>query len=200
MTTQDAEFQRYTKVAIILHWLIAVFIITNLVTGMTMLRPNEVPPYIFQLVALHVSSGITVLVLTVVRIAWRLTHRPPPFISTMKTWERKLAHFVHGFIYFLMAAVPLMAWTFISAFNPPNGKPLDEFVLWGVVRLPFIAPIRGMDDRVAQDAIHDFFKPAHAFSAYLLLALLVLHIAGPLKHQFFDKEKQLQRMGIGRVD
>ncbi|NIJ07079.1 cytochrome b561 [Sphingomonas vulcanisoli] len=111
-----APLSRYSQVAIILHWAIALLILFNLFTG---LLHDSVPRAVF---AFHVSSGITVLILSVVRIFWRLTHRPPPYPSDMPNWERGLAHLVHFCLYASMLLLPLSGWAMISA-NPPAGSP-----------------------------------------------------------------------------
>ena len=106
---------RYTDVAILLHWLIAAAIVYNLVSGL--LRP-VLPRGFF---VFHVSSGITILVLTLVRIGWRLTHRPPPYLP-MAAWEKGLAHAIHFLLYAAMLLLPFSGWAMVSA-NPPAGSP-----------------------------------------------------------------------------
>lgn len=113
--TADGRALRYTNVAIMLHWAIAALILYNLASGL--LRP-VLPRGFF---ALHVSSGITILALTLFRIAWRLTHRPPPMLP-MAAWERGLAHATHYLLYAAMLALPLSGWAMVSA-SPPAGSP-----------------------------------------------------------------------------
>src|SRR5438067_1362981 len=100
MADEAAARLRYSKVAIILHWAIAVLILYNLFSG---LLHDVLPKSVFQF---HISSGITILTLTVIRIGWRLTHKPPPFLPIAK-WEKWLAHFVHFLLYCAMLAAPL---------------------------------------------------------------------------------------------
>jgi cytochrome b561 len=107
--------QRYTRVAIALHWAIAALVLYNLASGL--LRP-VLPRGFF---VFHVSSGITILALTLVRIGWRLTHRPPPMLP-MKGWERHLAHLVHVLLYLAMLLLPFSGWALVSA-RPPAGSP-----------------------------------------------------------------------------
>ncbi|WP_174274837.1 cytochrome b, partial [Sphingomonas bacterium] len=117
--TWNAEagpLSRYTGVAIALHWAIAAFILFNLVTGLWL---DSMPR---GTIAIHISSGISVLILTVARIVWRLTHKPPPYPSDMPAWERGLAHLVHFCLYAAMLIMPLSGWAMISA-NPPAGSP-----------------------------------------------------------------------------
>src|ERR1019366_7485537 len=86
-----APRDRYTRVAIVLHWAIAAFIVFNLCIGFFM--QSWPPPIRFIALMLHVSSGMSVLALTVARVVWRLLNAPPPYPVGMKPWERHTAHF-----------------------------------------------------------------------------------------------------------
>jgi cytochrome b561 len=123
MTQEDAPgaaSERYTRVAIVLHWAIAVFIIFNLLSGLI----TGALPWSLQIVVLpaHISSGITVLALTVVRVAWRLINDPPPYPAGMKPWERHTAHVAHFLLYAAMVLMPLSGWAVMST-HPPAGSP-----------------------------------------------------------------------------
>jgi cytochrome b561 len=184
--------QRYTGVAIVLHWAIALLIIFNLSLGFFM--EGFAPEFKGITVALHISSGITVLALTVVRIIWRLLHRPPPFFATLATWERAAAHAVHFLLYLVMLGMPLTGWAIISA-HPPN--PAGGPSIWGLFHIVPIAPISHLD-ATAQKHAHDTYVNAHSIGGWMALALVVLHIGAALKHQFLDREPELSRMGVGR--
>ncbi|MEH3099627.1 cytochrome b [Sphingomonas adhaesiva] len=199
---------RYSNVAIVLHWAIAALILYNLATG---LFGEWLPDGAF---AFHISSGITILVLTVVRVLWRLTHRPPPFLP-MSAPERALAHGVHALLYVAMLALPLTGWAMVSA-NPPAGSPGAAYaaggkpvrkrgpiMIWNAVPLPLIGPINEMgrapEGVAGQRDVHERLETLHGLGGWLMLALLVLHVAGALKHQFIDRRRQLGRMGLGRA-
>lgn len=110
---------RYSRVAMVLHWTIALLIIFNFAFGYFM---SDLPePWRGVIVSGHFSAGITVLLLTAVRIVWRALHAPPPYPEWMKSWERKLAHLVHVGLYGAMILVPLTGWILISA-TPPTGS------------------------------------------------------------------------------
>lgn len=219
-TTDARPLSRYSTVAIILHWAIALLILFNLGTGF--LRPF-VPRGVW---AFHVSSGITVLLLTAVRVVWRLTHRPPPFPSTMPHWERGLAHIVHFLLYVAMVMIPLTGWAMISA-NPPVGSPgaaaaqaamveaaakagkpapapRKPSQFWGLAPVPLITPLQDMGrdpaGLPAQKAKHQQLGELHELGGWIMLALLFLHIGGALKHQFIDRQREFARMGIGEPD
>ena len=128
---------------------------------------------------LHKSIGITLFVLIVLRILWRVTHKPPKLLSTYKTWERKLANATHHFLYLLMVAMPISG--LIMAVSSKYG------VKW--FGLPFI---KGLDNK----NLRDIFKETHEIVAVLILVMLVLHIGGALKHKFIDKDDTLKRMSL----
>ena len=208
---------RYTRVAIALHWLIALAIGYNLVSG---LLGEWLPGWCF---AFHISSGLSILILAVARVGWRLTHTPPPLLP-MTQPERWLAHGVHLLLYAAILFVPWTGWVMISA-NPPAGSPGAAYaqeqraaraaaagepaptprrapLFWGMARVPMIGPVADLGRQPAgvadQHAFHEKMEAVHRTVAWMLLALLVLHVAGALKHQWIDGEPELSRMGIGR--
>src|SRR5574340_841081 len=104
---------RYTGVAIGLHWLVAVLILGSLGVGAYM---AELPlsPTRLKLVNWHKWNGVTILALTLLRLVWRLTHRPPPDVP-MPRWQARMAHATHAALYALCLAVPLVGWAYSSA-------------------------------------------------------------------------------------
>ena len=121
-----ASRDRYSRVAIFLHWTIAAFIIFNLCTGFFMAswlaETSATPPQIRWLsLMLHASSGLTVLALTVARVVWRLLNAPPPYPAAMKPWERHSAQLAHFLLYAAMVLMPLTGWAILSA-HPPAGS------------------------------------------------------------------------------
>jgi cytochrome b561 len=131
-----------------------------------------------NLINYHKWIGVAVLALVVVRLAWRLTHRPQD-PEGLKPWARTLAHLTHWALYGLMAWVPFVGWLMSSA----KGYP----VVWlGVLPLP---------DLVAKDPqLGHTLKEVHEWAAWALLALVVLHIAAALKHRFVDHDDVMNRM------
>ena len=117
---KELRSDRYTRVAIILHWTIAALIVFNLSVGFFM-EGFPLPLKLF-VVGLHVSSGMTVLALTVVRVVWRLLHEPPALPAETKPWERHTAHLAHFVLYAAMVLMPLTGWAIVSA-HPAAGTP-----------------------------------------------------------------------------
>lgn len=188
-STRDA---RYTLVAIWLHWSIALLIIFNLSLGFFMEGFGQ--PFRRQFVELHISSGMTVLALSLARIVWRLTHTPPLFSAGTKKWEERTAHVAHSILYFMMIAMPLTGWSIISAHPPKPGAGAN---VWGLVLVPAIAPVAHIDQSI-QKQVHDNLVRAHSIGGWIMIGLLVLHVAAALKHQFHDRQGEFARMGIGR--
>ncbi|HTP38411.1 MAG TPA: cytochrome b [Steroidobacteraceae bacterium] len=183
--------QRYTTVAIVLHWAIAVLILFNLGFGFFM---EGYPPSLKGvIIPMHISSGLTVLALTVLRILWRLAHKPPPFFATLAGWERGAAHGVHFALYLIMIGMPLTGWALISAhpYRPGMGP-----TIWWLLHVPAISPVAHMEVN-AQQAAHESLVQAHSIGGWIAVGLLVLHVGAALKHQFFDREPEFRRMGVG---
>jgi cytochrome b561 len=182
--TDPLSAQRYNHLAMLFHWSIALFILFNLSVGFFMEGYPE--PLKRQIIPLHISLGMSVFGLALLRLLWRLTHRPPAFSPGLRPWEKRAAHLVHGLLYVLMFALPLTGWAFISA------HPLSPF------KVPPMMPITMLQDP-QQKQVHDLLVEIHAACAWLMIGLLVLHVAAALKHQFLDDHQELQRMGLGRM-
>jgi cytochrome b561 len=189
----DSARSRYSTVAIALHWTIAALIIFNLILGSIM---ESFPrPLRFLLVGTHAMAGLLVLLLSVVRVLWRLTHPPPPLAADMSAWERTLAHAVHYALYLMMLVMPLIGWAILSAHAPRPGHGIP---LLGPLELPPFGFISRWQDPF-QKLMHDRFVGLHETGGWIMLGLLLLHVAGALKHQWIDKHAELARMGVGRV-
>jgi len=179
---------RYTVPAIIAHWLIAMLMIVNLGLG---LIAEDLPDAQIRLaIDTHKSIGITVLGLVLLRVLWRLSHRPPPFSGTMANWERGLAHVTHFGLYVFMVWMPITGWLHDSAWKAAAEKPMFWFGLfeWPRIGLVMARPA------AEKEVLHELFGAMHEIGGYGLIALLLLHIAGALKHQFVDHDAGLRRM------
>ena len=141
----------------------------------------------------HKSIGVTVLGLAVLRILWRVAHAPPALPATYSARERVLSHLAHGALYLLILALPLSGWMRDSAWKDAASHPMT---LFGLVPFPRIGWISGIDPTL-KEHLHDVFGLAHRWLGYALDGLLALHILAALKHQFVDREPELQRMWWG---
>ena len=178
---RPAPAERYTMPAIALHWLLALALLGSIVVGLIM-TDLPVSPTRLKLYNWHKWAGVTILALSLLRLAWRLAHRPPPDLP-MPAWQARAAHATHLALYALCFIVPLVGWAYSSAAGYP--------VVWfGVLPLPDFVPV----DKALADAL----KPWHGRLAWLMVALVALHVAGALKHQFVDRDGLIDRMRPSR--
>jgi len=175
MTTLTDEIVRYNLVARVLHWLIALFLIANIVIGLV----HDDVPKDWNVMTLHKSLGLSVLVLTVIRIGWRFTYKMPPWPATMPQMQVIIAKLTHLGLYVLMLGLPITGWVFSSAGKYP-------IALWGIPwpKLPVTKdmPIAGIT--------HE----GHEVLAWVAIALIVLHIAAAIYHHHVVKDDILKRM------
>ncbi len=193
--------KRYTKTAKILHWLIALGIFGMFALGWYMSElPKEGPKqiaydlfdwgiYTWTLSEeasprtfyfnLHKSIGVTLFALIVIRILWRITHKPPALLSSYQAWERKLATGAHHLLYLLMIALPV------------SGVIMATYSKYGIkwFGIPFI---KGLDNT----PMREVFEEVHEIIGIVVLVILVLHIGGALKHKFIDKDETMKRMSL----
>lgn len=183
--------QRYTAVAIGLHWAIALLIIGLIAVGWIMdyLIPGGPGSPKTAIIQLHKSFGITVLLLTIVRIIWRLMNPPPPE-PAMPALQRHVAGAVHVFLYFLMLLMPLTGWIMASA---EIGQHETRF--FGTFEM-YIPGIPGLAD-ATRESIAAKSESIHHALPWVIIALLVLHVAGAIKHQFIDKDGLMARIAPG---
>ena len=174
---QHAPTLRYSRVAVGLHWVLALALTGSFGAGLFM-TGLDTSPLKLRLYNWHKWAGITILALSVVRLAWRLSH-PPPADVPMPAWQRRTAHFTHWLLYGLFFAVPLAGWAYSSAAGFP-------VVLFGVLPLPdFVA---------ANKALAEAIKPWHGNLAFALAGLVLLHAAAAIKHHVVDRDGLLGRM------
>lgn len=181
-----ARNERYGLIAILFHWVLALAIIGAFCVGLYM---ADLPfsPTRLKLYNWHKWAGVTILTLSALRLLWRLAKRPPALpqrlADAMPAWQRAAYHGTHHLLYLFFFLVPLTGWAYSSAAGFP-------IVWFGVLPLPdFVSP-----DKALAAAI----KPWHGIAAYGLAALVALHVAAALKHQFIDRDRLLDRMWPAR--
>ncbi|MCJ1887187.1 cytochrome b/b6 domain-containing protein [Pseudomonas sp. LA21] len=161
----------------VFHWLMAPLVLAMLLIGLGMVA--SVSPRHAMLVAIHKPLGAALLVLVLLRIAIRLTHRVPPLPNDMPGWQRGAAHLSHLALYGLLLAQPLVGWTMQSA----GGYPV---VLWGGFELPaLVSP---------SVELHTVLRGAHSLIAYALLLTILLHLAAALFHGLIRRDAVLPSM------
>jgi cytochrome b561 len=177
---------RYTDVAIVLHWLIAICILLQIAMGLAMVNLTLPLAQKFYLFQLHKSVGITVLGLVLLRIVWRLAHSPPPLPDAMPEWERRAAGGTHHTLYAFMLLLPLTGWAVVSA--SPRNIPT---VLYGIVPWPHLPILSTLTDKKPVEAV---LQVIHSYGGFLLIAILVLHIGAALRHGLLLRDGVLSRM------
>jgi cytochrome b561 len=167
----------YTRTAVALHWLIALLVIGALCVGWTM-TSMAISPAKLKLFNYHKWVGVTVLALVLLRIYWRMTHRPPP-LEPMPRWQQAAAHGGHILLYFLLLVMPLSGWLYSNAAGYP-------IVFLGKIPLPTLL---GKDKDLSAQLVQ-----AHHLLAFVLAAVVVLHVLAALQHHFIHKDRTLRRM------
>lgn len=176
MRSAIVRTDRYTNVAIAFHWTIAALVLVNLWLGLA----HEALPTAWKVIPVHKSIGLTVLVLTLGRIAWRLTHPAPPLPAQTPAWQRASAHVTHFALYALLLVMPLSGWAMSSGGVPL--RPLSWFFLFDVPYLPV--------SKAGAGVAHD----THELLGFVMLALVALHVSAALWHHFARHDSVLSRM------
>ncbi|WP_082459780.1 MULTISPECIES: cytochrome b [unclassified Mycobacterium] len=172
---------RFALPSRLLHWLMAPMVIAQLLTGVTMVAALSYYPL---LLAIHRPLGVLILVFAVVRLANRLTHRPPPFLATMGRAERRVATWSEYLLYALLLVQPLTGWAMLSAARFP-------VTLAGPLRLPGIAPHR-ID-------VFAVLRECHGAFAFLLFLTFTAHMCAVLFHTLVLRDGLLDRMALWRA-
>ncbi|MGI6246979.1 MAG: cytochrome b/b6 domain-containing protein [Pseudochelatococcus sp.] len=184
---------RYTSVAIILHWIIALLVIAMAPMGWWMVDAIGDPASqqtAYQVFQLHKSIGFAILALTLVRLAWRLAHPAPAAPGGTQGWAIFLAHATHVAFYGLLIALPLTGWIYVSAgWAVGVDRPLNVATSWfGLLPIPHLPGFEG-ERAVAFGAMG-----AHGLLVWGGVVLVAMHVGAALKHQFIDRDGVLARM------
>ena len=174
----NPSLQRYTGVAIALHWLIAVAILGTFLLGQYMTN-LQLSPAKLKLYSYHKWIGVTIFLLVLFRIAWRLAHRPPLPPASMPAWQHSAASIAHFFLYALTLAIPVSGWLMSSASG-------FQVVYLGVIPIPdLLAKSKGAAQQL---------KQLHEALNWLMVLVVAMHIAAALKHHLMDRDDVLRRM------
>lgn len=170
--------RRYGMVAQLLHWVVVALVATQFALGIT---AHNLPfsPTKLGLLAWHKSFGLLILMLIVLRFAWRWYTPPPPLPATMPTWQQKAARISHGLFYVLLLSMPLVGWASSSAANLTVS-------VFGWFQLPDLTP--------PNKALAKALVSIHIAMAWVLLANIVIHASAALWHHFVQKDEVLRRM------
>lgn len=169
---------RYTRTAIALHWLIALAILVSFSVGVYM-TGLSLSPAKLRIYSWHKWAGVSIFMLVVLRIVWRLNHRPPGPPAGMSLWQQRVAQLIHGLLYVLMAAIPLSGWLMSSA----KGV---QTVYFGVLPLP--------DLLSKNKELGGLLATVHKTLNFTMAGLVLVHAAAAIKHQVADRDEVLARM------
>ena len=171
--------QRYTKTAMLIHWLSALLIIAAFFLGLTMTEIHGITPTKLKYYSWHKWLGVTVLLLAVVRVLWRRANQPPPHPLGMPAWQAMAADATHLLLYLLIFAVPISGYLYSSAAGVP-------VVYLGLIPLPTLIE--------ANAELKPILKTVHYVLTMTMAAAVVGHVLAALKHQFIDRDGVLRRM------
>jgi cytochrome b561 len=169
---------RYTTIAIFLHWLMAILLIALFVVGIYM---SDLPlsPAKLQIYAWHKWAGVTVFLLVLIRLAWRFTHRPPALPSKTSTIMRYAAYAGHSLLYLLMIAAPISGWLMSSTKG-------FQTVYFGILPIP--------DLLSKNKSLGDILQNVHQNLNFLFIGIVIVHVGAALKHRWLDKDNVLSRI------
>ncbi|HZV83877.1 MAG TPA: cytochrome b [Brevundimonas sp.] len=169
---------RYSTVSLTLHWLTAALVVTQVL----LISAHEATdgPLSREFVNIHKSVGLTILILTLARLAWRFANPAIPLPDRTPRWQKLLARATHVLFYVFLLAMPLVGWAASSA----SGRDIQFF---GLFEWPLL-PIGG-----GRETARDLMD-LHETAAKALYVLIALHVAGALKHHFIDRDNVLHRM------
>ncbi len=170
---------RYNNIAILLHWLIALLIISAFILGVTMTDIPGFTPTKLKYFSWHKWIGVTVLALACMRLLWRLFNQAPPYPASMPAWQKKAAYGLHGLLYVLMFAVPLSGYFYTLAAGVP-------VVYFGIIPLPVLIE--------PHPELKASLRLLHYCLNVTLFICICLHVLAALKHHFIDRDDVMKRM------
>lgn len=170
---EQHPLRRYSNAAVTFHWIVAALVLFQIWLGLSFADMAQGPQR-SQLFTWHKTIGATILLLAIARLTYRLMNPPPPFPPELPRWERVVAVWNHRLLYLLLILLPIGGLTAVSG----HTKGATTTLLGGVP-MPVIP---GISEQVGETA-----GDIHSAAAWVLIALLVLHVAAALKQQFFDR-------------
>ena len=171
----------YGLIAKLLHWVMAIMVIVQIPIGWYTSGLSDETALYWRMLDLHVALGLCVFMFFLVRAGWMVMSPPPRLDPALAPWERRLARFVHIYFIVALAFLPITGFIYITS----NGEPFD---LYHVIEFPALASL--------SKGVRHTLADAHMYVAYGCAVLIVLHVAGALKHHFFDAKSSLRRMAF----
>jgi len=170
---------RYTRTAMLLHWLIAILIVGAFTLGLIMTSIHGFSPAKLRYYSWHKWAGVTVLGLAALRLLWRLFNAPPDYPASMSRFQQGAAHYLHLALYLLMFAVPISGYFYTLAAGVP-------VVYFGMFQMPVLID--------ADPQLKPILQGVHYWLTMTMAALVTAHTAAALKHAIIDRDGVLRRM------
>lgn len=170
---------RWGWLTITIHWLSALTVVGMFALGLWMVELTYYDDWYKKGPSLHKSIGITLFLLTLGRIVWRLQNITPDHLAAHKIWERKVAGIVHLLLYLLLFGVMISGYLISTA----DGRGIEFF---GLFEIP--ATVQGLENQ------EDTAGVIHLILASTLIGIVLLHAGAALKHHFIDRDLTLRRM------
>ena len=170
---------RYTRTAMLLHWLVAVLLLGQFAFGWYLETIPRGVPARGYFVNLHKSTGLLIGLMILLRLGWRLTHAPPPLPDSIPRWQQQAAAASHYLLYVLMLVMPL------------SGYIASNFSRFGV---HFFNVVKFEPWGIDSKLVYGIFNQTHILSSWLLLALVTVHVLAALKHLLVDHDSEFSRM------
>jgi len=177
---EQSALLRYSTTAAAFHWVTVVLVLTQAYLGFTFANSAEGPAR-DNIFIWHKTVGVVILLVVLARLAYRLTNKPPPYPPQLPAWERFAGTWNHRIFYLLLIAMPLVGFVSVSGFANGPTTPLV-----GGISVPVLPGISKATGELAGEV--------HSIAAFVLVALIVLHVAAALKHQFIDRNRAAGRM------
>jgi cytochrome b561 len=170
--------KKYSKPAIVLHWLVGVLILAQIALGWYMIDlPKNTDARAFW-INFHKSLGVTIAIFIVLRIWWRASHRPPSLEAVLPAWQVTASKLSHFLLYACMVIMPVSGYVG-SSFSKYGVK------FWGIK-----LPNWGWEDK----ALREIFVGVHDFTVWVLVTVLAVHVLAALKHLLVDRDGVFMRM------
>jgi cytochrome b561 len=179
-TAPQSAVLRYSNATVTFHWVTVALVLTQAYLGFTFALSDEGPARDAVFVW-HKTVGMIILLLTLARLAYRVKNPPPPFPPELPAWERFAAVWNHRLFYTLLIAMPIVGFIAVSGFASGPTTPIA-----GGIQVPVIPGISRDTGELAGEV--------HEIAAFLVVALILVHIAAALKHQFVDRWRGSARM------
>lgn len=178
--TPQETVLRYSNAAVAFHWVTVVLVLFQAYLGFRF-GWSEPSPARDEVFLWHKTVGVVILLLTLARLVYRAKNPPPPFPPGIPAWQRASAVWNHRLFYALLIAMPIVGWVAVSGYANGPTSPLV-----GGIEVPVFPDITR--------EVADLAGAAHKYSAFLLVALILLHVSAALKHQFIDRWPGAARM------